>query len=279
MYDLLIRGGNAVLPGTDGVPADIAVSNGKIAGILAPGSGAEAREILDASGLVVFPGVIDVHLHLGHGQDIARPRVPEDAAGETAAAAVGGVTTFDSLSDGDGAVRGDLRRCARRDRGRRPDRLQLSLHHLDRGPARRRAALCARHGRAVVQDFHEQPGRGGQAPRPAGHRRRLPVPAVRGRGRARRAGLPASREHRGRLGAARPADRRRIRMGAAGSRPGTPADRRFSKPMRCSAPACSRGRPGRGSTSSTPRRDWRWRRAGARARPVPTSRSRPARTI
>ncbi|MGA7598241.1 MAG: amidohydrolase family protein [Pseudolabrys sp.] len=94
MYDLLIRDGNAVLPGTDGTPADIAVSNGKIAGILASGSGAEAREILDARGLVVFPGVIDVHLHLGHGRDIARPRVPEDAASETAAAAVGGVTTM-----------------------------------------------------------------------------------------------------------------------------------------------------------------------------------------
>jgi dihydropyrimidinase len=94
VYDLLIRGGYAVLPGTDGTPADIAVSNGKIAGILAPGSAAEAREIVDAGGLVVFPGVIDVHLHLGHGRDIARPRVPEDAASETAAAAAGGVTTM-----------------------------------------------------------------------------------------------------------------------------------------------------------------------------------------
>jgi dihydroorotase-like cyclic amidohydrolase len=94
MYDLLIRGGDAVLPGTDGVRADIAVSGGKIAGILAPGNGAGARETLDAGGLVVFPGVIDVHLHLGHGHDIAQPRVPEDAASETAAAAVGGVTTM-----------------------------------------------------------------------------------------------------------------------------------------------------------------------------------------
>jgi dihydropyrimidinase len=93
-YDLLIRGGRAILPGTDAVPADIVVREGKIAGILSPGSDAEARESLDASGLVVFPGVIDVHLHLGHGMDIARPRAPEDAAGETAAAAVGGVTTF-----------------------------------------------------------------------------------------------------------------------------------------------------------------------------------------
>lgn len=92
--DLLIHGGRAILPDTDGVPADIAIRNGKIVDVLAPGSGVSAGESLDAGGLVVFPGAIDVHLHLGHGNDIARPRVPEDAARETAAAAVGGVTTF-----------------------------------------------------------------------------------------------------------------------------------------------------------------------------------------
>ena len=41
-----------------------------------------------------MPGAIDVHLHLGHGKDISRPRVPEDAAQETAAAVNGGVTAF-----------------------------------------------------------------------------------------------------------------------------------------------------------------------------------------
>jgi len=93
-YDLLIRGGRVVLPATDGVAADIAVCGGKIAGILEPGSDAPSDETLNAKGLFVFPGAIDVHLHLGHGKDIARPRTPEDAAGETAAAAAGGVTTF-----------------------------------------------------------------------------------------------------------------------------------------------------------------------------------------
>jgi dihydroorotase-like cyclic amidohydrolase len=93
-FDLLIRGGSAVLPGTDGVPADIAIRDGRIAAIVAPDAGVEARATLDAGGLAIFPGAVDVHLHLGHGQDIARPRVPEDAAAETAAAAAGGVTTF-----------------------------------------------------------------------------------------------------------------------------------------------------------------------------------------
>ncbi|MBV8837418.1 MAG: dihydroorotase family protein [Alphaproteobacteria bacterium] len=93
-FDLLIHGGTVVLPDTDGVPADVAISDGRIAAILAPGTQADARETLDVAGKTVLPGVIDVHLHLGHGKDIARPRVPEDAATETAAAALGGVTTF-----------------------------------------------------------------------------------------------------------------------------------------------------------------------------------------
>jgi len=93
-FDLLIRGGIVVLPDTDGVSADVAINGGRIAAILAPGTQVDARETLDASGKTVLPGIIDVHLHLGHGKDIARPRVPEDAATETAAAALGGVTTF-----------------------------------------------------------------------------------------------------------------------------------------------------------------------------------------
>ena len=93
-FDLIIRGGTVVLPQTDGVPADIAISGEKIAAILAPGTAVDAADALDADGKIVLPGAIDVHLHLGHGKDIARPRVPEDAATETAAAAVGGVTTF-----------------------------------------------------------------------------------------------------------------------------------------------------------------------------------------
>src|SRR5262249_51957338 len=94
MFDLVVRGGTVVLPDTDGVRVHLAISKGVIAALLAPGTIIETAETLDVSGKTVLPGVIDVHLHLGHGKDIARPRVPEDAATETAAAAVGGVTTF-----------------------------------------------------------------------------------------------------------------------------------------------------------------------------------------
>ena len=86
-FDLILRGGTVVLPDTNGVSADIAIKNERFAAILAPGATADARATVDVSGKTVVPGVIDVHLHLGHGKDIARPRVPEDAATETAAAA------------------------------------------------------------------------------------------------------------------------------------------------------------------------------------------------
>src|ERR1043166_8422339 len=93
-FDLVIRGGNVVLPQTDGLAVDIAISEEKIAAILAPGTEVDATDVPDVTDKVVRPGVVDVHLHLGHGKDIARPRVPEDAATETAAAALGGITTF-----------------------------------------------------------------------------------------------------------------------------------------------------------------------------------------
>ena len=93
-YDLLIRGGRAVLPGGTVEAVDIAVSDGLIAALLAPGTAVDATETLEATGLHVLPGAIDAHLHLGHCKDISRPRVQRDAASETGAAAAGGVTTF-----------------------------------------------------------------------------------------------------------------------------------------------------------------------------------------
>jgi dihydroorotase (multifunctional complex type) len=93
-FDLLIAGGEAVLPGSGRTLCDIGVEDGKIVAILQPDSGARADRVIDAKGLAVLPGLIDVHLHLGHGKDISRPRVPEDASQETAAAVMGGVTCF-----------------------------------------------------------------------------------------------------------------------------------------------------------------------------------------
>ncbi|MDO8361568.1 MAG: amidohydrolase family protein [Actinomycetota bacterium] len=64
MFDLLITGGR-VVDGT-GAPervADIAVSDGVIIDIQSSLAGAEAREVIDATGRIVTPGFVDVHTH------------------------------------------------------------------------------------------------------------------------------------------------------------------------------------------------------------------------
>lgn len=64
MYDLLI--GNGRYPDFDSgdfVEADIAVKGGKIAAVLPVGEGGDAARTIDASGKVVSPGFIDMHMH------------------------------------------------------------------------------------------------------------------------------------------------------------------------------------------------------------------------
>lgn len=92
--DLRLAGGSVLLPGLGLREADVLVGEERVLAITEPGAGADAAETISVTGLTVLPGGCDVHLHLGHGNDISRPRVPSDAATETAAAAIGGVTTF-----------------------------------------------------------------------------------------------------------------------------------------------------------------------------------------
>lgn len=84
--DLLVSG-NIVL--TDSVLEDgaIGIAAGKIKALFAPGQSAEAKEQLDLSGKLIFPGIIDPHVHcLSNPGEGIRP--------STASAAAGGVTTI-----------------------------------------------------------------------------------------------------------------------------------------------------------------------------------------
>ncbi|MFN3673955.1 MAG: dihydroorotase [Bosea sp. (in: a-proteobacteria)] len=90
----IFSGGTAVLPGRGPTQCDVVTQGGKIVALGAFDAGVAPVERIDCAGLVLFPGAIDPHLHLGHGSDISRPRVPADAAQESAAAAIGGITTF-----------------------------------------------------------------------------------------------------------------------------------------------------------------------------------------
>jgi len=62
MYDLVIRGATVVDGlGHDPVRADVAVKDGRIAAVGAVGT--DAAEIVDAGGLALMPGIIDLHTH------------------------------------------------------------------------------------------------------------------------------------------------------------------------------------------------------------------------
>lgn len=91
-FDLAITGGLLVDPDWPPMPGGLGIRNGRIAAVLAPDETPAAAEHIDATGLVVMPGVIDPHVHLGY----ARPFV-EDLRTETRSAALGGVTTVMSF--------------------------------------------------------------------------------------------------------------------------------------------------------------------------------------
>ncbi len=88
MPDLAVRGGTLAIPGLP--VGDVVVEDGKIIaiGLDLPG----AREEIDARGLHVFPGLIDVHLHFN---EPGRTEWEGAATGSRALAAGGGTLFFD----------------------------------------------------------------------------------------------------------------------------------------------------------------------------------------
>lgn len=91
MKPILIRNGHLIDPasGID-APRDLLLAEGKVAAVDAPGKIKPGdAEILDARGLIVAPGLVDIHVHLREpGQGYK-----ETIASGTAAAAAGGFTS------------------------------------------------------------------------------------------------------------------------------------------------------------------------------------------
>lgn len=86
---LLIRGGHVVTP--DGVAhRDVLCEQGRIEALLDADTQVPADEVLDATGLLVFPGFIDPHVH---SRDPGQTE-KEDFYHSTLGALVGGVTTI-----------------------------------------------------------------------------------------------------------------------------------------------------------------------------------------
>ena len=67
-YDLLLKGGHVIDPSNhlDAV-MDVAVLKDKIAAVEKDIPAAQAAKVVNASGLFVTPGLIDIHFHVGHG--------------------------------------------------------------------------------------------------------------------------------------------------------------------------------------------------------------------
>ncbi|MEZ4595664.1 MAG: dihydropyrimidinase [Chloroflexota bacterium] len=88
-FDLVVRGGTVVRAEGSSV-ADVAVRDGRIA-VVEPSIPADAAAgSIDATGLLVLPGIIDVHTHTRIASDVEPDRFFQD----TRAAAFGGTTTL-----------------------------------------------------------------------------------------------------------------------------------------------------------------------------------------
>ncbi len=95
--DLVIRGGRVIDPaaGVDG-PRDVAIADGRIAAV-EPGIDPGPTPVIDAAGLWVLPGLVDIHVHFREpGYEYK-----EDVASGTRAAAAGGFTAVACMPNTD----------------------------------------------------------------------------------------------------------------------------------------------------------------------------------
>jgi dihydropyrimidinase len=101
MFDVLIHGGYAVTPGTEGL-LDIGIRDGRIVELIEPGSPHEARRHIDATGLQVLPGGIEAHAHIlepvHRGWTKGEEVWLQGPEGSSRAAAFGGTTTIASFA-------------------------------------------------------------------------------------------------------------------------------------------------------------------------------------
>ena len=91
--DSLVRGGAVVLPeAAKPIAADIAIKDGRVLALVAPGTDIDADRVWDVDGRLVLPGAVDPHVHVSWPYLDSRTR--DDYATATRAAAAGGTTTI-----------------------------------------------------------------------------------------------------------------------------------------------------------------------------------------
>ncbi len=93
-YDLLLKGGHVIdaKNGVDGV-RDVAITAGRIALVAEKIDPAEARKVVNAAGLYVTPGLIDIHVHLYHRTN-PPPGAMDESVNPDAFSFRSGVTTM-----------------------------------------------------------------------------------------------------------------------------------------------------------------------------------------
>lgn len=121
--DLTISGGTILSPGGPR-PGTLLVRDGHIAAILPPGEIPPAERHIDATGLMVLPGAIDIHCH------IRAPAYPQrgTVASETAACAKGGITTVFEMPITDPCCNAPDRVALRRDHFARTTHIDFGLY-------------------------------------------------------------------------------------------------------------------------------------------------------
>jgi dihydroorotase len=94
-YDLLLKGGHVIDPrnNLDGL-RDVAIQSGKIAEVSAAIDPARARKTIDATGLYITPGLVDIHTHLFHTTGIRDAWAGDNSVQPDAFSFRSGVTTM-----------------------------------------------------------------------------------------------------------------------------------------------------------------------------------------
>ena len=97
MFDLLIT--NGTLVDSHGMyQANLGITDGKISSVYQGNKEVSAEKVIDASKKLVFPGLVDTHVHF-QLQDLGKIISTDTFQSGTQAAAFGGVTTFIDFAD------------------------------------------------------------------------------------------------------------------------------------------------------------------------------------
>jgi len=88
-YESIVKGGRLVIPFLGELRGDLGIREGRIVAIAEEIPASAGESVIDARGMMVFPGAVDSHYHVG----IYRPH-SEDAESESRSSLVGGVTAL-----------------------------------------------------------------------------------------------------------------------------------------------------------------------------------------